>query len=307
MERAAEPGVLLNWRFQQMLYRAYYDAYLRDRLIRETAAQSDASSILRTAGRIGSLRAIDEAETILDSASTRPVSPDRRARVFELAEALFQRIRLQTSVGKYKAIALGRGTHLDTIDVPLNDRFFLEKRFAAIRMIPNEEGRIQAIDALLNRADPGPGGFYDDLGDPNRQPHLVRKAKFADDPDFRMSHVIGFARRPDWPMAWCQNAQSLVDNSLDMHYDGLDPKSRYKVRVVYAGDSPKTRIRLDADGKSVHPLIEKPDPVAPVEYDLPAESTSDGKLDLRWHREPGLGGNGRGCHVAEVWIMQTSK
>ncbi len=32
MERKATPQLRLNWRFQQALYRAYYDAYLRARL-----------------------------------------------------------------------------------------------------------------------------------------------------------------------------------------------------------------------------------------------------------------------------------
>ena len=45
--------------------------------------------------------------------------PTCRARVFELAEALFQSIRMQLSVPRYKAIAVGRGANLDTIDVPL--------------------------------------------------------------------------------------------------------------------------------------------------------------------------------------------
>ena len=33
MEHAAPPPVLRNWRFQQALYRAYYDAYTRQRLL----------------------------------------------------------------------------------------------------------------------------------------------------------------------------------------------------------------------------------------------------------------------------------
>jgi len=31
MERAATPQMLATWRFQQVLYRAYYDAYTRSR------------------------------------------------------------------------------------------------------------------------------------------------------------------------------------------------------------------------------------------------------------------------------------
>ena len=34
------------------------------------------------------------------------------------------------------------------------------------------------------------------------------------------------------------------------------------------------------------------------------EATRIGELTLIWHREPGLGGNGRGCQVAEVLLMK---
>ena len=38
----ATPRDLLNWRFQQALYRAYYDAYVRSRLLHETALEERA-------------------------------------------------------------------------------------------------------------------------------------------------------------------------------------------------------------------------------------------------------------------------
>src|SRR4051812_17866856 len=173
MERSASPPDLLNWRFQQALYRAYYDAYLRDRLIAETAQESEALAVLRQAGRIGALEATERAEAILGRASTDPASPDRRARVHELAEALFQSVRMQLSVARYKAIATWRGASLDTIDAPLNNRAWLEGQFAELRKLDREEDRLRSIDAILRRTDPGPGSFYDDLGDSVRQPHLV--------------------------------------------------------------------------------------------------------------------------------------
>jgi hypothetical protein len=37
---------------------------------------------------------------------------------------------------------------------------------------------------------------------------------------------------------------------------------------------------------------------------VPRSATADGVLTLRWHREPGLGGNGRGCQVREVWLTR---
>jgi hypothetical protein len=87
MERAATPQMLLNWRFQQGLYRAYYDASVRARLMDETRAEERAMEALRAG-------ALERAEQELD----RTVVPDSRARVFELAEALYQSIRMQLSL-----------------------------------------------------------------------------------------------------------------------------------------------------------------------------------------------------------------
>ena len=90
-----------------------------------------------------------------------------------------------------------------------------------------------------------------------------------------------------------------------MHYSGLDPRAQYKIRVVYAGDSPRRKIRLVAgDNWEVHPLIEKPFPIRPVEFQIPAAATANGELNLSWYGEPGLGGNGRGCQVSEVWLIK---
>ncbi len=79
LERRASPRVLANWRFQQALYRAYYDAYERIRLIRETDLEQQALSRLREARATGSIVAMDQAEIILNRARTEPVAPDLRA------------------------------------------------------------------------------------------------------------------------------------------------------------------------------------------------------------------------------------
>src|SRR6185503_20187739 len=106
LEREATPQEKLNWRFQQALYRAYYDAYLRRRLIYESELEEQARAQLRDAANAGSLAAMTNAMRILDRATTEPVASDLRARVFELAEALFQSIRMQLSVPRYQGIAL---------------------------------------------------------------------------------------------------------------------------------------------------------------------------------------------------------
>jgi hypothetical protein len=51
MERDAGPRDKLNWRFQQALYRAYYDAFVRARLQHEIAAADSARAKLLEANR----------------------------------------------------------------------------------------------------------------------------------------------------------------------------------------------------------------------------------------------------------------
>jgi hypothetical protein len=298
IERNASPALRLNWRFQQALYRAYYDAYTRRRLIYETGLEQSALAALRTEGP-------QQAEAILDRAVTERTAPELRARIFELAEALFQSIRMQLSVTRYQAISVDRGANLDTVDAPLNNRMWLKARFAALRDLPDDAARRAGIEQILHWTDPGPGGFYDDLGNLEAQPHLVRGLPYEKDPAFRESPLVGFAGNAGWRSSWWTHAESLYDAPLRMHYDGLDPNAAYKVRVVYAGDSPRVRIRLDAaDGIMVHPLMAKPTPMRPVEFNLPRKATGKGTLDLTWHREEGLGGSGRGCQVSEVWLIK---
>ena len=302
MERSAAPRDLLNWRFQQALYRAYYDAFVKDRLGYETQLESRARAALRDAPRLGSLEALKRARAELTKASAEPVSTDRRARVLELGEALFQSIHMQLSVPKYQAIGVDRGANLDLIDVPLNNREWLERSFADIEALNVEASRLKAIDALLHRTDPGPGGYYDELGNPRRRPHLVPGPGLEKDPMLWINRT-GFHQRPDWPLAWRRVAESLYGAPLTLRYDDLDPKTPYRLRVVYSGENTGAQIRLEADGVEVHPLIDKPEPTKPFEADLPPETTADGRLELVWTPEPGIGKNGRGCQVAEVWLV----
>jgi hypothetical protein len=68
---------------------------------------------------------------------------------------------------------------------------------------------------------------------------------------------------------------------------------------------PEMKIRLVANGETeIHPFITKPNPVAPIEFEVPASATRRGELNLAWYREPGLGRNGRGCQVSEAWLIR---
>jgi hypothetical protein len=305
MERAAAPAVTANWRFQQALYRAYYDAYTRRRLLYESAAEESAMDRLRAARLPGAVVAMSEAEAILDRPSRDHVAADWRARVFELAEALYQSIRMQLSVERYRAISTDRGATLDTIDFPLNSKLWLKQRFEEIRKLDSEPARLAALREIADWTDPGPGGFYDDLGNLTAQPHLERGLGVEKDPAFLESTLVGFSARGPYRTSFWTHAEALSESPLRMRYTELDPAAAYKVRVVYAGDSPRSKIRMLANDRTeIHPYLEKPNPYRPLEFDIPRQETQSGKLTLTWYREPGMGGNGRGNQVSEVWLMK---
>jgi hypothetical protein len=251
------------------------------------------------------MAAMSEAERLLAPAA--PVAADLRTRVFQLAEALYQSVRMQLSVPLYRAIAVGRGANLDLIDAPLNDRVWMSEQFAAIRALPTERERLAALSRLASWTDPGPGGFYDDLGVADAQPHLVAPPAFREDPGPYHSGLTGFGSLPNWRLSWMSHAEAFYDGALQMKYAGLDPAARYKVRVVYAGDiySQSVRVRLTADeSHEVHAPMAKPSPVAPVEFAIPPAATADGALTLTWRINEGIGGAGRGNQVAEVWLIK---
>jgi len=306
LERSAAPRDLLNWRFQQALYRAYYDAYVRARLLHETALEERALDRLRGARSGESQAAIAEARQLLNESSNPPAA-EWRLRIYTLAEALFQSIHQQLSVEKYRAIAVGRGATLDSLEAPLNNRGWLIARFAEILGLATEDERMRAIDRIVRWTDPGPGGYYDDLGNPGQQPHLVRGLPYEEDPQRFKSTLTGFGYRPDWRMSWMTHAESFWETPLQMRYDGLDRTAQYRVRIVYAGDifGPDMLVRLVADGKyEVHPPIRKELPIKPVEFDVPLDATRDGQLTLTFSAPPGIGSAGRGNQIAEVWLMR---
>ncbi|HSQ57114.1 MAG TPA: hypothetical protein VLM40_15395, partial [Gemmata sp.] len=302
MESDAGPREKLNWRFQQALFRAYYDAFIRARLKHETAALDRAVAKLRAAKTSGVLKAIAEAEAILDRAAKQQAAPELRARLDVLAEALFQSIRAQLSVRKYHGV-FGRGNSLDTADVPMSDAVWLRGEMAAAKKLPTEAERLARIDAALNRTDPGPGGFYDDFGDPKRQPHLLRESGWQKDPGFDLSPQCAFSGRGgSSPRAWWHYAETHYETPLRARYEGLDASAKYRVRVVYGGQEGR-KVRLTTgDGREIHDWLKKP--FEPVEFDVPKEAMANGKLTLTWTPEPGAGGPGRGCQVCEVWVLK---
>ena len=318
MEKQFPPNVVKNYRFQMGLLRAYYDAYIRERLIRETALESEAKEVLRDAANITSLDKMKAAESILKRAWKRPVAQDYKERCWEIADYLFETIGSQTSVKKHKAQS-GRGDFMDYIDTPLSNAIWLLSQFEKIRQIKNEQARLVSIDKLLNWDNPGPGGFYDNLGQSVEIPRLAEYPAWQDDPGSLRSPRVSFGaglRGAEWvhtvqakgfdgsaiPLAWMNQITTLYETPLNVVYENLDPHSNYVLRVAYTGRF-RARIQLMADGKFQLHEMRETGTIPISEFPVPNQATRDGRLKLTWMCDEGE----RGAQVAEIWLIAMKK
>ena len=151
--------------------------------------------------------------------------------------------------------------------------------------------------------DPGEGGFYDDAGQPGRQPHLVKGDSFD------AGDLLDPGNRPS------QNtlAYGLTEKrGVSFKYDGLSPKARYRVRMSLVmpklpkdlldlPDSLRREQNILADGALLAEKVRIPWYKAECrEYVIPRKVTRDGELELSFERTEG----GMGTVVSEVWLIR---
>jgi hypothetical protein len=129
LEKKVPQHVQNNYRFQMGLLRAYYDAYIKRRLIHETELEAKAMDVLISAGELGALAAMEKAETILQKAKTEPVAVSYKRKCEALSDSLFELIGCQLTVKKHGAKHRTRGAFMDGIDEPLNNINWLTAQF----------------------------------------------------------------------------------------------------------------------------------------------------------------------------------
>jgi hypothetical protein len=293
-----------NWRVQLHQFRALCDRHVQLKARHDEAREERAKAVLQQAvdGRVSPDRAVDRACRLLNEAPSAELRC-MREELWRLGRELRQSIGLQMSVH------LGgldeRGNVLDHLDEPLNNARWICAQLAAAKG-SDEAGKLAAIARVLTWEDPGPGGFYDDLGNAERQPHLVMPVSAGDDPDCLRRPYEEFSFREyaeHGRLSWRRQASALYETPLQLRYTGLDPDARYTLRVVYAGRFRAT-MTLTANGRTpIHGPLRAPDPPEVLEFPIPRRVTRGGALTLEWRR---VGCEGRGPQVAEVWLVKTA-
>ncbi len=332
LEANADEALKGNWRFQSCVMRATFDHYNKIRLLKAMDQEERALAVLRKAPDLGAKEAIAQARILLAEPDQDDSTAPLRKSLEALGAALFESIGAQLDVEHYKAHRSERGAILDFLETPMNNRRWLEDEFDAIETgrftatMPEGavEGDLQLarLERVANWETPGEGSFYDDLGFPWKQPHLVKQKTQWEDPGSLESPREGHTMLPDDSpdrLSWLDVTEALCGTPVLMHYDNLDPNACYRVKVTYLGRYNAT-IRLTADDKypihgsygntregvrytisrdSAAVPVDDEAPVTPLEFIIPRAATKDGKLDLRWDRD-----TGRGIQIAEVWLLK---
>jgi hypothetical protein len=314
MEKNAPLKLLQNPRFQMGLIRAYFDAYTRQRLVSEMELEQQARRALATAGVHGAVKAMRQAESVLEKAWKERILPDYQQKCDDLADSLYKSIGAQLTMKKHGAMS-GRGNFIDLMNMPLNDAPYLLDQFKRIEKLGSEAEMLREIDQLLHRTDPGPGGFYDHFGDPESWYRVVPNLTWEEDPGSLQSPRIGFGVGlvgEEWvddqatgfkgqvtPRAWMKQAKTLYDQPLRIRYDNLDPDATYRIRISYTGRF-RSRMKMTTDdGQTIHDFIQTGEQPT-FEFNIPKVATTDGKVTFEWT----CGEGERGSQVTEIWLMK---
>ena len=299
---AQAPQLAKNWRWQMCVVRAVYDAYTRHRLTREESLEEKALGKLVNipAGEEYITKAMDSALAVLNQVETDPTLPDLRQRIEDLCASLFESISLQTSVTKYHASGKERGCFLDFVDHPLNNRWWLEDEFKAIRGMSTEAERRARLETLRTWEHPGPGSFYDSVGNPAKARHVV-KGDFSNVGE-SLDHTPipeilfwedGSSRKK---LAW----MSVMNWPSAMRYTGLDPNGEYIIRTTG-----NRECRLSIDGERVLPTLDNQEVGEFKEFPVPKQLLADRELTLTFERpeEPHLNWRMQ-SRLSELWLIK---
>lgn len=314
IESKATPEMKANFRFQMGLIRAYFDAFVQKRLIYETFLEQKAKEELGKYPEIGIEKAVATCQSVLARAWEDPIDQTYKLRCEQLADNLFKSIGAQLTIEKHGAMG-GRGNFLDNIDNPLNDIAWIYYQLSGLKKAANDSEKISIVKGILQRANPGPGGFYDNFGNPAGWDRVVMHYDVKKDPGNlrtpRVSFGVGLQGK-EWvheitakgfegeaaPMAWMNQVTTLYDLPLEIEYDDLDADASYTIKIAYTGRF-RSRMKMNADGIEIHDFIKTG--IQPIyEFPIPADAIKDGKVTFSWT----CGEAERGAQVSEIWIIK---
>jgi len=282
------PRLAENWRWQQLVMRAYYDAYIQERLAYEKCLETEAYEILANAKTLGADEAMKEALIHLQKAENELVGQDLKQKIVQYGKDLFKSVGAQTSVPMYNASGFERGAVLDFIDYPLNNIWWLEDKFKEIKELTSEEEKLEKLEFIRTYENPGEGSFYDNISSADAR-HVISE---TDDAIDYLWENDGISRK--------RLSTQLFQFSPVLEYDELDPDADYLIRVTGYGEA-----LLRANEERLKPSRYEKGFEQFKEFPLPKELIKDGRLRITFDRPDEDHLNWRKqSRVTDVWILK---
>lgn len=233
------PGLIENWRFVQCLFRAQCDALVRRRRCFELDLLASARFELN---KQNICKAIEILSAGFDDAYNK-LHDD----IWAQADRLFHLIGLQLDVEHYCADSWERGATLETIDLPVTDRLWLQNKLKQAEAMPERE-RTGFIERVLNRTKVDRDEFYfslaehgfDVLGVPQQGEFYIDYQ--GDRPNVNNGHI---------PMAMLK----LYDHySFNCKLGGFTAGTDYKLKITYSSKKQPVIIhhRIKANGTLIY-------------------------------------------------------
>jgi hypothetical protein len=277
-----------NWRWQQLVMRAYYDAYIQQRLEYGKGLENKVYERIASANTIGALNTIIEANSILRRAKTEPIAREQKLKAIYYLDALNKSVGLQSSVKLHHAAGAERGALRDFIDYPLNNRWWLQDEFAKIQNLSSEAEKISRLDFIRTYENPGEGSFYDNVSSTDAI-HVISETDGAID------------------FLWENNGRSrkrlstqLFQFSPVLQYDELNPNTNYLIRIAGYGEA-----LLRANGERLTPTKYQKGFEQFKEFPLPKKLIKNGKLRITFDKPKEEHLNWRHqSRVTDVWILK---
>ncbi len=285
---AENPQLALNWRWQQLVMRAYYDAYIQQRLAYEQKLELEANAILKNAKELGADKAMDQALAQVQKADKEFVAQDLKQKAIQYIDDLFISVGLQTSMKLHNAAGSERGCVRDFIDYPLNNRWWLEDEFKKIKDFKSEDEKLTRLEFIRTYDNPGEGSYYDNISNTNAK-HVTSETEDAID---FLWEKEGLSRK--------RLSSQLFQFTPELQYNDLDPKANYLIRVAGLGEA-----LLRANDKRLIPTKYEKGFGEFKEFPLPKELIKEGKLKITFDKPDEEHLNWRDqSRVSDVWLLK---
>ncbi|QDT49093.1 hypothetical protein Pan258_31400 [Symmachiella dynata] len=184
------------------------------------------------------------------------------------------------------------------------------------------DNQVELLQMIVDYENPGPDGYYDNLGTSNRAPHVVKGYPYDHGQPY-VSMMLSEGNRPSQRSMHFTQDES---EGVTLKYHDLDPNARYRVRFTFVRPWYQSRYAERMNQKSQTILADdlvlaedQPLPERMSEFftfDIPQTATRDGELTIqlrkakdvangpRVEREQWRNSGGWGTLVSEVWLMK---